>query len=521
MGFPNRILFWIATWLAVLSLFLGGFTFTASARQAAWQAKVERRLLEEVQSGPVEFLLLLSEQADLSAAADLGSKQEKGFYVYERLIEVARRTQPPVIGALKHLGADYRPYWVVNMFWVRGDQKVIQAMAQRGDVARLLANPWLHLQLPPQPALLTPQASSDIEWNLLKVNADKVWAEGYTGQGVVVGGQDTGYQWDHPALRNQYRGWDGAQANHNYNWHDAIHNTSGNPCGNNAPAPCDDHGHGTHTMGILVGDDGGNNHIGMAPGARWIGCRNMDRGVGSPATYSECFQWFIAPTDLNDQNPRPDLAPDVVNNSWSCPPSEGCDAAAIQVLENVVNNVRAAGILVVSSAGNSGSAGCGSVDDPPAIYASSLSVGATDSSDAIASFSSRGPADYTGLLKPDVSAPGVRVRSAWRGEGYVTIDGTSMAAPHVAGLAALLISVNPALRGQVDTLENLIKRSATPRAGQTCGGVPGSLIPNNTFGWGRIDAQAAVTAYIFHRMYFPMVLNGINLPAAAIRGMEE
>ena len=168
-------------------------------------------------------------------------------------------------------------------------------------------------------------APQGVEWNIIKVKAPDVWAMGFTGQGVVIGGQDTGYQWDHPALINQYRGWNGTSADHDYNWHDAIHeDAGGNPCGYNSPFPCDDYGHGTHTMGTMVGDDGGANQIGMAPGARWIGCRNMDNGVGSPATYAECYQWFVAPTALDGSEPRPDLAPDVINNSWGCPPSEGC-----------------------------------------------------------------------------------------------------------------------------------------------------------------------------------------------------
>jgi len=133
-------------------------------------------------------------------------------------------------------------------------------------------------------------------------------------------------------------------ADHNYNWHDAIHENNphtppGNLCGFNSLEPCDDHGHGTHTMGTMVGDDGGANQIGMAPGARWIGCRNMEEGWGTPATYAECYQWFIAPTDLNDQNPDPAMAPHVINNSWACPPSEGCTDP--NVLLTVVQNVLA------------------------------------------------------------------------------------------------------------------------------------------------------------------------------------
>jgi serine protease AprX len=313
----------------------------------------------------------------------------------------------------------------------------------------------------------------------------------------VVGGQDTGYQWNHPALINAYRGWNGATADHNYNWHDAIHENNpntlpGNPCGFDSLVPCDDNGHGTHTMGTMIGDDGGSNQIGMAPGAQWISCRNMEEGWGTPATYTECYQWFIAPTDLNGENPDSTKAPHVINNSWGCPVSEGC--VTPDILLAVVQNVRAAGILTAHSAGNSGSS-CSTVNTPAAIYDESFTVGSTTSTDAISSFSSRGPVtiDGSGRLKPDITAPGSSIRSSRPTNTYGISSGTSMAGPHVAGLVALLISANPALAGQVDALEQIITSTAVPlTTTQNCGDVPGDQIPNNTFGWGRIDALAAV-----------------------------
>ena len=129
---------------------------------------------------------------------------------------------------------------------------------------------------------------------------------------------------DTNALKPKYRGWNGTTADHNFNWHDAIH-SGGGSCGPNTVAPCDDQGHGTHTAGTTVGDDGTGNQIGVAPGVKWIGCRNMDQGNGTPATYTECFQFMIAPTDLAGNNANPALRPHVLNNSWGCPVSEGCD----------------------------------------------------------------------------------------------------------------------------------------------------------------------------------------------------
>jgi subtilisin family serine protease len=251
--------------LSFLSILAGGGAGAASA--APWQSKVDPWVMETGGEGETEFLVTLTTQADLSQAAHLSSKLEKGWYVYQRLTTAARSTQGGLIAELERMGVEYRPYWIVNMVWVRGGMDVIRRLAERPDVAHVYANPIVRLETPLKEG--APEARpQEIEWNIIKVGAPEVWALGYTGQGVVIGGQDTGYQWDHPALKNQYRGWTGSMADHNYNWKDA---TGGSPT-----MPVDPHGHGTHTMGTMVGDDGGSNQIGMAPGARWIGCRNME-----------------------------------------------------------------------------------------------------------------------------------------------------------------------------------------------------------------------------------------------------
>jgi serine protease AprX len=454
--------------------------------------KVDSWVREKAAAGKTEFLVFLTEQADLSGAEKIAEKAEKGFYVYRALTEAAARTQGPVIHILHSLGVEYRPFWIANMVWVRGNAEVVDALAAHPDVARVHANPEVRQELPSPPAAdAAIQAPAGVEWNIAKVNAPSVWDAGFRGQGTVVAGQDTGYQWDHPALKNQYRGWNGSSANHDYNWHDAIHSGGINSCPANSPTPCDDYGHGTHTMGTMVGDDGAANQIGMAPGARWIGCRNMNSGVGTPATYAECFQWFLAPTRINGSGANPAMAPDVINNSWSCPASEGCSDP--NVLRTVVNNVRAAGILTVQSAGNQGS-GCSTIADPAAIYDASFTVGSTDTGDVIAGTSSRGPVivDGSNRLKPDISAPGVGIRSCVPTGAYQTMSGTSMAAPHVAALAALLLSANSRLSGQVDLLENFSRKTALQLlTNQGCGGDSPSDVPNNVYGWGRLEAHSA------------------------------
>jgi uncharacterized repeat protein (TIGR01451 family) len=317
---------------------------------------------------------------------------------------------------------------------------------------------------------------------------------GYTGQGVVVAGADTGYQWDHPALKPHYRGWNGITATHDYNWHDAVHDSSGDPCGNNSPVPCDPYGHGTHTMGTMVGDDGAGNQVGMAPGAQWIGCRNMDSaGYGTPARYTECFEFFLAPYPVGGSaitQGVTSLAPAVIGNSWSCPVTEGCSALT---LRTIVDKVRAAGIEVVAAAQNYGPT-CSTISEPIGIYASAFTVGATDSSDAIAGFSGRGPvtADGSGRRKPDISAPGVTIRSSVPGGGYGSSLGTSMATPHVVGMFALLWSAAPGLKGNLSASEAVITSTAVHlTTTQDCGGDTPASIPNNVYGWGRLDALAA------------------------------
>ncbi len=391
-----------------------GHPAVAAPPGPAWHDKVDPWVLGRAAEGQTEFLVFLADQADLSGAAALRTKAEKGAYVYRTLSEHAERTQAPLRQALDQLGVEWQPFWVANMVWVRGGIDATQALAGRSDVAHVYANPQVKLDAAAIEAsnaalLADPDA---IEWNIRLVGANAVWYAGFRGAGAVIGGQDTGYRWTHSALNPKYRGWNAETeiANHDYNWHDAIH-TTGSDCDANSPAPCDDSGHGTHTMGTMVGDDGAGKQIGMAPGAKWIGCRNMNEEYGTPATYAECYQWFIAPTAIDGSDPRPGMAPDVINNSWSCPPSEGCTDP--NVLLTVVKNVRAAGIVTVHSAGNEGSA-CSTVSNPAAIYEESLTVGATNSSDTIAGFSSRGPVtrDGSNRMKPNVSAPGVDVTSS-------------------------------------------------------------------------------------------------------------
>jgi subtilisin family serine protease len=248
-------------------------------------------------------------------------------------------------------------------------------------------------------------------------------------------------------------------------------------------------------MGIGVGDDGKGNQIGMAPGAKWIACRNMDSGTGHPSTYIECLQFLMAPTDLNYQNPRPDLHADVISNSYSCPVSEGCTAP--DMLHQAVEAVRDVGIFMSVSVGNAacGAGNQGIAIEPPATEPDVFTVGAVDSANRIAGFSSRGPFTYLGVsyLKPDLVAPGVDIQSSIPNNLYGSDSGTSMAAPHVAGAVALLWSGYPDLRGKVTDTELILKSTAkhiTADPDNLCSG--GSIgTPNNAYGYGVLDVAAA------------------------------
>ncbi|MBK7872064.1 MAG: S8 family serine peptidase [Saprospiraceae bacterium] len=413
----------------------------ANAQQNAWKNKVDASVLAKAEQGEsIDFIVVMQEQADVSVAKNLKTKEEKGRFVFNTLEKFSQRSQKPILDLLTNAKASFHAFYLVNAIYTKGDAKLIEKLASRDDVKHIATNPIAQMQMPVDfQSVHDVELRQGVEWGIQKINADQVWELGYTGQGVVIAGQDTGYDWDHPAIKTKYRGWNGTIAEHNYNWHDAIHSISPihgdsiispslNPCGLDSKVPCDDHSHGTHTMGTMVGDDGFGNQIGVAPDARWMAARNMERGYGSPATYIECFEWFLAPTNLENKNPNPSKAPHVINNSWGCPEQEGCNTSNWALMETAINNLRTAGVVVVQSAGNSGSS-CGSIDNAAAIFEGAFSVGASRSNDTIALFSSRGSVtvDGSGRTKPNVVAPGVGVRSAILGDGYAAWNGTSMA----------------------------------------------------------------------------------------------
>lgn len=489
----------LAFFILQLTLFSG---FTAPP---SWQNKIDEALWPAIEKGQmVDCIVLFNQQTDLNSAYQLPSKEQKGQFVFQQLRYQAQKSQKPLKSLLDQDGIPYQSLFIINALRIQADKNILVKVAKRAEVSSILSNPTIQLQAPRSVPSASNLRSQSIEWGILDIKADKVWEMGYQGQGVTVGGQDTGVEWDHPALVRQYRGNLGDTVIHDYNWHDAIYdyNTLNpdtiNPCGYNLSVPCDDDVHGTHTMGTMVGADTDGNQIGVAPQASWIAVRNMERGYGNPFSYLEAFQWFLAPTDINGMNPDPNQAPHVINNSWYCPALEGCDESNFGILEMAVDALRAAGVVVVTSAGNQGNE-CSTISQVPAGFPSSFAVGATNNNQEIAAFSSRGPVylqdSSTILIKPDVAAPGVSVRSASLNGGYRTYSGTSMAGPHVAGTVALMISANPSLSGQVDSIEAILRRTARPYfSDQDCGILAGNQTPNAVYGYGIIDAKAAVEA---------------------------
>src|SRR5881398_1504315 len=492
-------LFFVAAAAAAIGAVASSRTVSqgGSPNQLVAAQKIAPWVTEHTANGQqTEFFVVLADQADLSGAANLQTKAEKGRYVYNTLLNRSQTTQGPILQWLRERGVEYESFYIVNGILVKGSREIAEALASRPDVARVEGNPVIHNDLPePVEGPIQPAAPLTIEPGINYTHAPQVWALGFTGQTIVLASADTGVRWTHNALKAHYRGWDGQNADHDYNWHDSIHDSSGNPCGNDSPFPCDDFFHGSHTTGTAIGDDGMGNQIGMAPGAKWIGCRNMDVGNGTPARYMECMEWFLAPYPLNctPNKGDPAKAPDITINSWGCPTSEGCTTG--DELRAAVEAQEAAGIQMVVAAGNSGPA-CSTVSDPPSFYEASYTVGALNTgTDTIAGFSSRGPVtrDGSNRTKPDITAPGTNTRSASNtcDSCYTFASGTSMATPHIAGAMALLWSAIPSLQHQIEASRDVLDNSAVEIDSAAC--PPGGPTPpNNVYGWGRVDIAAAV-----------------------------
>lgn len=428
-----------------------------------------------------KLFVILKDQADLSQVAGISNPVERRAAVYQALVEHASASQQGLRGSLERFGIEVKPYYLVNALEVDGGPLVRLWLSTRPEVDRVLDSPYLR----PLPEEI-PSSSGTISepdprmWNLQMIQAPRVWRTfDVRGAGVVIGQADSGVQGDHPELRDSYLGSEG---DHDYTWYDPWFGSE---------SPQDFGGHGTHTLGSILG-----NNVGVAPDAQWIGCVNLARNLGNPAYYLDCWQFLLAPFPQNGDpftDGDPARGANIINNSWSCPELEGCDAG---VYLPAVQALRQAGVFVVVSAGNNGNNGCGSVDSPPAIYDEVYSVGAVDPGGDIAPFSSLGPVTVDGSqrVKPDILAPGAGVLSAFPGSSYEILSGTSMAGPHLAGVVALMWSANPDLIGQVEETEAILNQTARPYLGEPVTCSEGDSLPRNGVGYGVVDAYAAVQA---------------------------
>jgi subtilisin family serine protease len=479
-----------------------------SSAAPAQRASIDSRLLRQFgASGRQDYVIELRERADLSAAYAM-DWQQRGRHVYRTLQDTAQRSQAALRRALAADGVQFEAHWIKNVIVVRnGDLASANKASRHSEVARIGLLPEAR---PIAPQLLRaapgPRGIGD---NIRQIGADQVWAQGTTGNGVTIGIVDSGVDYQHEALRAQYRGaLPGGGYDHDYNWYDPM---------GGSPQPTATEPHGTHVAGTAVGDNRNadpalRERIGVAPGAQWTACQGFPMNGETGQALLACGEFMLAPTRRDGSAADPDRRPQVVNNSWST--GETCDGEPRPFFQDMVEAWAAAGVIPLFAQGNA--ANCDLPEPPglstvpsPASLAAAFAVGSTGDHDGeYAPHSVWGPttavsAGLPGLpdprgfpqLKPQVVAPGVAIRSAYEG-GYSMMTGTSMSTPHVAGLLALMIEAGDCLRGDYATLGTLLMQTARPLP-YASGGVPApglGDVPNYATGWGEVDAPAAVDA---------------------------
>ncbi|CAG7723674.1 unnamed protein product [Allacma fusca] len=396
--------------------------------------------------------------------------------MFDALTAHADETQASALKMInKHRSSVKRviPLWITNQISVKGATlKLVEDLALLGDISEV--------RIPSEGGLIEPVTYREVpessvqageQWGILAIDAPAAWAQGINGSGVVIGSLDTGARISHVALRSHYRA--------DHGWFDPIEDYL---------TATDYQGHGTHTIGTMLGSVNG---IGVAPGAKFISCKGMDRyGDATEADFIACGQFFVCPhlpTDPRD-DPRCDLAPVAVGNSWGYVGNDGFYDAVIDAWID-------AGIAPVFAAGNEGTS-CYTIRSP-GTTAQSITVGATNNQNQMTDFSSVGPS-HQNLTKPTISAPGQDIISCYinadSDTSYSSQSGTSMATPHVVGLIALLHHKKPNLTvAQVQAALIAGAQPTTP-TGKTCGGIADSTYPNNHVGYGQISVPASLAA---------------------------
>ena len=352
--------------------------------------------------------------------------------------------------------AGWKLLWMINAVATELPAGKIHQLAARDDVDTITLDAKIKIQAD---STGTPTTA---EWNLQAINANSLWDQGFTGQGIVVASMDTGVDNLHPDLATKWRGGDNS-------WFD--------PHGVYT-LPHDANGHGTQTTGLMVGGGTSGSTIGVAPDAQWIAVKIFDDAGGSTlSVIHQGFQWLLDP----DNNSSTDDAPDIVSNAWNLQTSlNSCDSE----FQNDINILRQADIAVLFSAGNAGPDSDTSFS--PANNDGSIATGAVDETLTVGYFSSRGPSACSGGIYPQVTAPGMNVKTTdltFNGvipDSYAYKSGTSFAVPHLAGAMALLKSSDNALT--VTEIETAIQQSTVDA------GLAGD---DNDYGWGLLDIAAA------------------------------
>ena len=424
--------------------------------------------------------IILKYQADLSSVEEIQDYSARRTAVYDELVITAESTQAEIRARLDRMNLKYKPYYLVNGIEVNGG--IISKFILKNDpsVDRILDNP----QLRPLPKTLNTTSGEisslpdEILWNLSMIHADQVVNDlGVTGEGIIIGQTDSGVDGRHPEIAAAYRG---ATTNDDYNWFDPWNKTS---------FPTDISGHGTQTLGIMLGQQ-----TGVAPGAEWIGCVNLARNQGNPAFYLDCMQFMLAPYPHGgDAFVDGDASKGamIINNSWGCPAAEGCDST---VFLPAVDALKKAGIFMSAAAGNTGNYGCDTVIDPPAIYSEVFSAGSVNQEGDISDFSSLESyaVDNINQPKPEILPPGENVISSYPGGGYSMASGTSFAAPHISGVVALMWSANPKLIGNIDETTKILIETSQAYQGQ----LPNCVAQSESIESGLVDAYRAVQAAV-------------------------
>jgi subtilisin family serine protease len=423
------------------------------------KSKTQVNIFVSLAQGTAEVLRKVSLQT-------YSSRSDRVTAVYNALNSHAAKSQKNILEFLaqpKFFANKVQSFWITNQIYVQGaDASLIASLATFDEVSTIEEEQIVHLN--EQPINSVGEESILAEANIEKVKAPEAWAAGFDGTGSVIGVIDTGARVTHEALQGSYRG-------STHSWFNPYAQTA---------TPADGHGHGTHVTGIVAGLQA--TGIGVAPGAKWIACKGLnDQGSGTQAALISCGQFMTCPHTYAGQNPDCTAAPDAVTNSW------GPVAAAF--FQDVINAWRAAKIVPIFAQGASGFCVASS---PPAGV---IMVGATTADDGAATFSGGGPAGANGRITPDIVAPGQAIKSAGHTSdtAYVAFSGTSMAAPHVAGLVGILRGKNPG--ADFDEIYDTITSTAERNlkfSGRTCDGIPDDQFPNHSFGWGRIDCLAAV-----------------------------